>query len=189
MRNSLVALLLLLILPRAHAASIEANVFYFSDSMSYASQASTYNRTLWDIYIGLNLDKKGRLIMGWNYGSMSFTDSPNGTPTKLTISDMGPKVTYYIDKDLRFPLSVTYNIISKGSYSSGGGTALEERGTSMKVEFGYTPQIGENIFFGAKLNWYKASFSEEVSNQTALAKVTNGRTAIYPSLSILYRFN
>lgn len=135
----------------------------------------------------MDLNKKGTLVLGWNYGSLSFEDNP-GESTKLTVTDMGPKLTYYFDKNLSWPISFTYNLITRGKYTS-GATEAEQRGTSMKGEIGYTPQISESWYAGAKLNYYKASFNEEVVDDTALAKVTNGRTVIYPSFTLLYRWN
>ncbi len=186
MRIYILALLTILSV-QARAATTELNLFYFSDAMTYDSDSYSYNRTFWDINFGVDLNKKGTLVLGWNYGSLSFTDNP-GTATKLTVTDMGPKLTYFFDKNLTWPISFTYNIISRGKYTSGAIEA-EERGTSMKVEVGYTPQISESWYAGAKLNYYKVSFNEEIVGDTALSQVTNGRTVIYPSFTLLYRWN
>lgn len=184
------ALLCLLFLARPSAAVLpvfEANVFYFSDAFGYSEATKSYGRTFWDIMVGMPLNKKGYWVLGWNYDSMSFTDTPGDTPETLTITDMGPKLMYYIDKERTWVIGLTYNLITKGAYN-GGAETTEMRGTSLRAEFGYTPHMTENLLMGAKLNYYKASLIEEVINQTELVKTTNSRTAIYPVFTIVYRF-
>lgn len=171
------------------AATIELNLFYYSDSFSISDTENSNNRTFWDICPTVDLTSKGRFNVGWNYASMSFTDKMDTAETTLTIVDMGPKFTYYFDKGLHWPLAFTYNLISTGKYTQGSSPSAEQRGTSMKVEVGYTPEVTEKVFIGAKLNYYKADFKEEVTGDTNLAKVTNGRSTIYPSFSFLYRWN
>jgi hypothetical protein len=190
MKSVLLFLGLVLAAPRAQALLpvIDANLFYFSDGMVYSSATSAYNRTFWDFMIGMPTSSKGYWVIGWNYDTYSFIDNP-GTATKLSITDMGPKILYAINKDKTFVFAFNYNLITKGSYSPGGGTTSELRGTSMRVELGYTPAVSENCFMGPKLNYYKATFTEEITGQTALAKVTDSRTVIYPSFTITYRFD
>jgi hypothetical protein len=173
---------------QAHAVLpvFDLDVFYFSDSMVYNSSTSTYQRTFYDFMLGMPLSSKGTWVLGWNYDSYSFTDNP-GTATTLTISDMGPKLLVSLSKDKTVVFGFSYNLITKGSYNP-GTTASELRGTSMRAELGYLPQVTENFFLGVKMNYYKASFTEEVINQTTLSHVTDSRTAIYPSLSMTYRF-
>ena len=182
-------IMLLACAPSAHAVLpvFDLNLFYFSDTMLYSSSNTGTTRTFYDVMVGMPIAGKGRWVLGWNYDSMSFLDNP-GTTTKLSVTDMGPKLIYYVDKDRTWLLGLTYNLITKGTYDP-GGSSTELRGTSLRVEFGYTPHMTESLLMGAKLNYYKASFNEEVTNQTSLAKTTNGRTVIYPSFAITYRFD
>lgn len=184
----LTTLILFLSAPFANAVTpvIDLDLFYFTDSFAYSSQTKAYSRTFWDFMIGMPLTKKGQWVLGWNYSSYSFIDNP-GTAETLTITDMGPKVVYYLNKDRTWVVSVTYNLITKGSYN-GGSAVTELRGTSIRADFGYTPYMTDNLLMGAKLNYYKPTLSEEITNQTALAKTSNSRTVIYPSFAITYRF-
>lgn len=165
---------------------LDANVFYLSDTFTYSNADSVYQRTFWDLTAGGTLTKKGQIVLGWNYGSLTFADNP-GTETTLTVTDMGPKIYYYIDKELTWVIAATYNLITKADYSSGSSTS-ELRGTSIKAEAGYMPMITEGFYMGAKLNYYSVSFNEEVTNTTTLDQVTHKRTAIYPTFSFAYRF-
>ncbi len=174
----------------AHAVTpmIDAGLFYFTDDFNYNSTNSAYKRLMWDLNVGLPLTKKGRWVLGWNYGSYTLTEAPSGTETSLKITDMGPKLYYYFDKERTWVIAFTYNLISKADYSS-GGTTTELRGTSMKGEVGYMPQMWENVFMGAKLNYYKPAFKEEITGNTSLAQVTHGRTVIYPTFAVTFRWD
>ena len=172
----------------AIAPMIDTNVFYFTDSFTYSSQASAYKRIMYDLNVGLPLTKKGRWILGWNYGSYALSENP-GTETSLKITDMGPKLYYYFNKDRTWVAALTYNLITKADYSGGGAAETELRGTSMKFEAGYLPMMWENVFMGAKLNYYKANVKEEISTQTSLAQVTHNRAVIYPTFAVTFRWD
>jgi hypothetical protein len=165
----------------------DLDIFYFNDAFAYSSSTSTYHRMFWDFMAGMPVAGKGRWVLGWNYDSMSFTDNP-GTAETLSITDMGPKLVYYADKDRTWVIGAMYGLISTGSYNP-GTTASQLRGSSMRIEAGYTPHMTDSLLMGAKLVWYKASFKEEVTNETSLAKVTDGRTVIYPVFAMTYRFD
>lgn len=165
----------------------DVNVFYFSDTFTYNSTNNTYKRTFYDFMIGFGVTKSRRFIVGWNYDSMLFSDNP-GTETSLKITDMGPKFIYYFNKDRTWSLGFTYNLITTGTYTSGSSNS-ELRGSSLRVEGGYQPMMWENVFLGAKIVYYKASFKEEVTNSTSIADVTDSRTAIYPVFAMTIRFD
>lgn len=170
----------------AYPPVVDLNAFYFSDTFNYNSANSAYKRMMIDLAVGLPLTKKGQWVLGWNYGSYALSENP-GTETSLKITDMGPKIEYYMNKDRTWLIGLTYNLISKATYSNGSETEL--RGTSMKVEAGYMPEMWENVLMGAKINWYKANFKEEITNQTSLAQVTHGRTVIYPTFAVTFRWD
>ncbi|MBX3023162.1 MAG: hypothetical protein KF799_15920 [Bdellovibrionales bacterium] len=192
MKALVLAFAVMLAAPSAHAVLpvFEAGFFYFSDTFNYSSEDAKSNRMFWDIMVGMPLTKKGRWILGWNYNSMSFSDQPAGEEaTKLTVTDMGPKVVYYLDKERTWVVGVTYNLITKGKYTAAAASATELRGTSLKGEFGYVTPMSESLLMGAKLIYYKPSLAEEITNDTSIEKTSNSRTVIYPSFAITYRFD
>jgi hypothetical protein len=191
MKPVLFALFALLAAPRAQATLpvLELNAFYFNDSFIYSDDTKAATRLIWDVMVGLPLSKKGSWVLGWNYGALSFSDDAGDGATTLSISDMGPKVSWAMNRARTLVLGVNYNLITKGRYNPQGGTASDLRGTSLRAELGYLPQLGESLFLGAKLNYYKASFNEEVTGDTTLSHVTHSRTLIYPSIALTYRFD
>ncbi|HMN67653.1 MAG TPA: hypothetical protein PKC28_03860 [Bdellovibrionales bacterium] len=117
-----------------------------------------------------------------------MTESPASEETSLVITDMGPKVIYYLEKARNWQAAVTYNLIGRANYTAPGAEATELRGTSYKFEIGYLGQMWDKVFMGAKINYYSASFAEEISGETSIEKVTHGRAVIYPSFAMTIRW-
>lgn len=167
---------------------VDLDLFYFSDTMTY-STSSAYKRTFYDFMIGFPVTKKKSFIIGWNYDGMTFSDDQGSGATTLAVTDMGPKFAYYFDKNREWVAAFTYNLITKGTYTPSGGTATELRGSSMRFEAGYTPQMWENVLIGAKIVWYKGAFKEEITNETTLTQVSYDRTVIYPAFALTFRWD
>lgn len=186
--HGLTALICLVALaPKASALGVDMDFLYLSDALTGSNQASN-SRMIWDMAATLNLNKKGTMVLGWNYGSFSATDKVGSTTNTLTISEMGPVFGYYIDKNFIYSVYLTYNMISTGKFNNGSSQA-EWRGATLKAEFGFNPPISETVTLGLKLVYYQASFSEQIVGSTALSKTANGRTMIYPTVGIGIRFN
>lgn len=182
--------LALLCYSSAHAdVIIDGNIFYLSDSY-VKDETSSYSRMMWDAYIGINLTKKGSLSLGWCYNSVSFVD-PGATQSEtntLTATGMGPKLLYFLDKEHTWSIGFVYDLVLTGKDKTGSADTIELRGTAMKGEFGFTPQISESFYLGLRINYYKGTFAEKIENETTLTKVSYSRTAIYPSISFVMRF-
>lgn len=168
----------------AQALTFDLNVFYLSDTLA-ASTDSSYKRTIYDGAIMLNLTKKGDVVMGWSYLKASATEETT-TTTEYSSTEMGPRIGFYIDKAYLWGLFFTYNLIATATYNS--GTEEEWRGTSMKGELAFLPTWGEGFQAGFKINYHKASYTEKVTT-TTLTEVDRGRTMIYPSFAMTYRFD
>lgn len=170
-----------------HALTFDVNAFYYSDDLTAASTTVT-SRLIWDFAIMLNLDRKGRVVMGWSYGSVAATDE-TASVTEYASTEMGPRFGYYLDKDYLWSVFFTYNLVSTADFTTGGGATEEWRGTTMRGELGYMPIATESFFAGIKLIYYKAAYNEQVTGSTTLATNSYGRAMIYPSLSFIYRWD
>jgi hypothetical protein len=172
---------------QSRALTFDVNAFYYTDDLTAASTTVT-SRMIWDFAIMLNLDRKGRVVMGWSYGSVAATDE-TASVTEYTSTEMGPRFGYYIDKNYLWSVFFTYNLVSTADFTTGGGTTEEWRGTTMRGEFGYTPIALERFLVGIKLIYYKATYNEQVTGTTTLATNSYGRAMIYPSLSFVYKWD
>lgn len=166
--------------------SFEIDAFYFSDSFTNSSTES-HTKTLYDLGAYLSLDKGGEVLLGWNYSNQSISDSTAST-TSYTLTEMGPKMAYYFDKDKYWGMFLTYNLTATAKYNT--GSTVELRGNSYKVSFSYTPEIDDDevYFLGLKLNYSVASYTESVSGST-LNTISYSRTQIYPSLHFIMHFD
>lgn len=140
-----------------------------------------------DASLNLDLAMKGHLTIGWGYSIINMSDTSSGTTTTFSLAEMGPRVGYYLDKDKSWGLFATYNLQSKATYDT-GSNPLEWRGGSYKLEFGYRPELFEQLRAGLHLIYYSAAFSEELSNSTTYALISNSRSLIYPAFSLSYHF-
>lgn len=165
---------------------INADAFYLSDSFTYSSSSTTVGRTFWDIMVGLPLTAKDRIVLGWNYGSYSFSDNP-GTAKSLTVSDMGPELFLFVDNDRLWGVEFAYGLVTSASYNS-GSTTTTLKGSSLRAGLSRVVPITETFLLGAKLTYYQVSLNEEVTGGTTLATVSDSRTLIYPSFTFTFRF-
>ncbi len=161
------------------AANLELNGFYFTDSFSSTSTlASTYMTA--DGAVNLNLNKKGTLTIGWAYTMINDVATASSTAT-FTTADMGPRFGWFLNKEKTWGLGLAYNIISNATYD-GSGTAVKWRGTSLKTDFGYAPEISENMYCGFRINYYSGSWIEQLVGSSTYSTVSYTRTWMYPSL-------
>ena len=162
----------------------DADVFYISDSLSAASDTSI-SRSFLDFSFGMDLTRSGDIVIGWSITSLSTTDS---TSTEVTYStfDMGPKIGYYINKSRSWSAFLTYNLQATATYNS-GSTESKWRGTSIKFETAYAPEISEGFYAGIKFNYYSASLVEQFDASDNYSEVSYSRGIMWPSIYLSYR--
>jgi hypothetical protein len=187
LHSILCVLPILWILPeRADAFVFDLNAFYYSDSFK-VSGTSNETRIFGDVALGLNVDKKGAWIIGWNVGYVSANDQSTSNTT-YTVSEMGPKFGYFLDKDRVFGIWATYNLVVNGAYNAGGGVAETWRGSSIKVEVGITPALDTDMFAGVKFIYHSETFNEVLIGATNYSQVAYSRAFIYPALNFSLRY-
>lgn len=169
----------------AQALTLDANLFYLSDALTTTGDR-TATSLFWDLAVTINMDKKGYWVIGWAYNSMTITET-GSTSADFTLTEMGPKVGYYIDKAKVWSIFLVYSFQSQADFSDATSTA-EWRGTSYKAEFGFTPAFTESFHAGVKLNYYQANFSEQFVSGTTFSTISNARSIIYPTVAFVYRF-
>jgi hypothetical protein len=167
-----------------HAAIYELNMFYASQALTISS-AESGSKMFIDGCALIDVSKKPLVSVGWNYGMMSTSDSTTSTTT-LSTSDMGPRVVWVFDRQGAWSLGLTYNLIATASYSGGSGTDTW-RGTTLKADIGWSPQLSEDTYLGIRLNYYSANYTEELAGGTSYSQVSYARSFIYPSVFLSYR--
>lgn len=126
--------------------------------------------------------------MGWSYASISTSDTDNNLENSYSSTEMGPRFGYYFDKEFIWSVFFTYNLSAKANVKI-NNQEVEWRGTTMRGELGYMPKWGDSLQVGLKLVYYKSSYGEEIPASKVMTEVSYGRTMIYPTISMIYRFN
>ncbi|MGE3759141.1 MAG: hypothetical protein AB7H97_15365 [Pseudobdellovibrionaceae bacterium] len=170
----------------AYAGFLEFNAFYFADTMNM-TEASTTNRTFFELAVGFSMDKKGDYLVGWNYGSYTATDTST-TTASYSSTQMGPRFLFMLNKAKTWSLGTTYNLVTSAKYSPGGsGVDTTWKGTGIKVDVGYNFDLSGTLI-GIRLNYASGSYNEEITGGTALGAVSYSRNFIYPSIYTIYNF-
>ncbi|OQW50420.1 MAG: hypothetical protein A4S09_01105 [Proteobacteria bacterium SG_bin7] len=158
-------------------------MFYDSKTLKVSS-AETGSKMFIEGSALVDVSKNPHMAVGWAYAIYSSTDATTSTTT-VSSSDMGPKFTWFIDKKEHWSLSLTYNLIGTGTYSTGSSDTW--RGTSLKADVGWGPPLGDNSFLGIRLNYYSATYTESLAGGTSYSQVSYARSFIYPSVFVSYR--
>lgn len=186
-RKQLAALILFGFLSQGIAQammSVDANFFYFTDSLTASSTSGTTD-LFFDVAIMTSLNRAGDLVVGWNYGSYSIAESGTSSTT-FTATEMGPRFGYYIDRKMEWSFFATYNLQTEATYQT---TSSETwRGSSYKVEFGYSPEVFDETFVGGKIIYYSATYTEKLVGSTTFSTVSYTRSLIYPALMMSFRW-
>lgn len=184
-RNGLAVLFfpVFLLSENSFSAVYDLNLFYDSRALTMSS-AETNTKMFIEGSALVDVSKSPHMAVGWSYAMYSTTDAAT-TSTTISASDMGPKFTWFMDKKEFWSLSLTYNLIGSATYSAGSSDTW--RGTSIKADIGWGPPLGDNSFLGIKINYYSATYTENLTGGTSYAQVSYARSFMYPSVFISYR--
>lgn len=188
MRNLLAFTFVLLLNYSAHAVpfAIDANAIYFSDSLTQPGSEEKFTRMATDASIGLSLVQDESLFIAV---SLFTGNSKEATTTTTTwkSTDYGIRLMYFIDRVKQWGLGVAYHLSATGERES-GGTKEYWKGTSYKIDFGYTPLLFHRVYFGLRINYYLAQYDQSSTDNINFSAETNKKQFIYPSIYLGMRF-
>ncbi len=162
----------------AFSASVDLDVFYFSDTLKEDSNL-TSTTMVYDIGFSTFLDRKESYSVGWNIMAVSQSQSSGSSTTTFSSMDMGPKFSWYFDKEKAWGVDIAYHIQSTASYSVSGASSTW-RGSSIKFAFGYSYPLTDTMKLGLWLNYWSGTYPETLTGGTQFAKVSYQRTLISP---------
>jgi hypothetical protein len=168
------------------SAYFELNTYYYSETVNTGS-AATKGRMLVDVSLGFAVDKDGKYQVGWNYSTHSSTDTATTTTTYVS-TQMGPRFIWFFTKAKTMNLGVSYNLVTKGTYTPDGGTSEIWNGTGLKADIGYNFAVGESTFLGLRLNYSSASYTSKLVGATDYSESANLVSYIYPSIYLFFSF-
>lgn len=170
----------------AEAFVVDVNGFYFTDGLETTSEA-TSSKMMADASVGLSLVQDEWFLIGLSFLSGNFTDESGGTTNKWVTNDMGLRLFVFIDRIKNWGLGVDYNVDARSKLVLGSNTEYW-RGSSYKIDFGYTPLLFHKVYFGVRVNYYVANYDQSSSDNVTFVAEKNTRTMVYPSLYLGLRF-
>ncbi|OQW50296.1 MAG: hypothetical protein A4S09_00440 [Proteobacteria bacterium SG_bin7] len=177
----------------AHALSggtpfaIDLNGIYFTDVTTQPSTPEyKVSRMALDAAIGLSLLQDEWLFIGVSLFSGSSVEGST-TETKWKSTDYGLRLIYFIDRLKQWGLGFAYHLSATGEYDN-GTTKEYWKGTSYKFDFGYTPLLFNKVFFGLRMNYYMAQYSQTSTDNSTYTSESNSKSFIYPSIYLGLRF-
>ncbi len=160
----------------------DLSFFYTSDSATAAAD-QTRTTTIYSASILLDVNKKERFFIGWNY--LSFGTAEAGlVEDTFAQTSMGPSFMYIPTKSKNWSIEFSYHLIMSASTSSVSGS--QWTGTSMLGSVGYMPEMNEGLRVGLKLNYLGSTYAKETI-ATTVNDISYTRSYIYPSISIQLR--
>jgi hypothetical protein len=187
LRGIIILLILLGTKTTFAAYSIDLNTYFASDTNKRSEAAITSNM-FWAASFNFSVAKSKGFYAGWNILGVSNTANDGSTTTKFASTDMGPRFSWTNKKE-NFQIAFSYNMRNTTTYDDGSGSETESlKGTSMLAEIGYFANINDASFLGIRLNYYAATFTESVIGTDTYAKVTYGRTMMFPSIGYMLRW-
>ena len=163
--------------------AIDFNAFYFSDKLTQ-STSSTDTRLASDVSIGLSLVREEWLFIA---ASIMSANSDDGGAIDWSSTDMGLRLIWFIDRLKQWGLGVAYHLSAKGTYESGPSKEYW-RGSSYKIDIGYTPLLFHKIYMGLRVNYYYAEYDESSTDNITFAVERNSKSMLYPSIYLGFRF-
>lgn len=170
---------------KAQAGIFDLNLFYYSDSTTAATAASS-GRTFYDFCLGLGMDKSDQYLVGWNYASYSTTDTSGSTTTTWAMTAMGPKFIIFFDKAKTWRIGAAYNLVTSATYQNGTSSSETWSGSSYSADLGYQLPLGSSFMFAARVNYIGSSFSSKLVGSSTYSTVSYSKSLIYPSIAFSY---
>lgn len=173
---------------KAQALSFETGISLSTDKLTATNEVQS-SQTIYDFAVMMGINRKSGFVLGWSYFGIQAKDTPDSqNAISYKSTEMGPRFGFLFGKRRQYGVFMTYNFLAVAKYDDTVNTA-EWRGTTMKYEIAYMPEIQENLNIGFKINMYQASFNEQITESTTLTKENNKRSLMYPSISLAYYFN
>ncbi|MDZ4660832.1 MAG: hypothetical protein SGJ18_04360 [Pseudomonadota bacterium] len=170
----------------ANAFVVDVNGLYFTDKLAQTADM-TSSKMMADASIGLGLVQDEWFLIGLSFLSGNFTDEAGGVTTKWTSNDLGLRLFVFLDRIKNWGLGVDYNVDARGKLVVGTNTEYW-RGSSYKIDFGYTPLLFHKVYFGVRVNYYVSNYDQSSTDNVTFVAEKNTRSMLYPSLYLGLRY-
>lgn len=157
-----------------------------SDADTVANSTFTYSRMQNMLYVGATIGADQKLVFGWNFYLWNRSQKAGtGTTQEVSLTELGPRITYFFNMERNFYISAAYHPYVKGTIT---GTQNEEvSGSGYLASMGYQHKASKLIYIGASLNYQATGIDKSTVAQTE-STVSYKYNMIYPLIEISFRF-
>jgi hypothetical protein len=138
------------------------------------------------IFLGAIFDNKEKFIIGQNISLISTTLKATNTDT-LSVTELGPRLNYYMNEERNFFVAVAWNPYAKGTRKA-AGVSDDVSGWSYLLAVGAILKMNNTFFLGGSINYHTLNITKAISSSNTASTVSNSYTSIMPMLNISLRF-
>lgn len=172
-------LLALLVPTVSHAKFIsQYGLNYSSDTEDSNGVEVESSKTFHKILLGASVNQRKTLFFGWNINSWSTTYESGGTESEFSVTEMGPRFTYFFSEEYNWYITGEWN-----PYAKGDRTNDEISGNSTSFGGGYRFKVSRMIGLGAGLHYHSLNIKESKVGSTE-NNVSDKKTSLMPMLEL-----
>lgn len=156
--------------------------FIFQYGLNYSSQKDgsdegdyDKSRTFHKVLLGASVNGRKTLFFGWNINSWSSDLTQGSTEANYSLTEMGPRLTYFFSDSYNTYVTAEWNPYAKGEREL-GGTARDISGSSMSFGLGYRFKLSRLFGLGAAIHYHNLNIKEEKidsTEETVSDKISN----------------
>ncbi len=154
-----------------------------------SEEGQSYSSTYYGALLGATFGRNDRFVIGVNINQWSkvHKGSTSLNEAEVSLMEMGPMLSAFLNKSQTIFASFAYNMYAKGDRTLSDGTAQEISGSSMLGQLGYVVKFSRSVFLGVSMNYHSVSIDSSVVGTTE-ASESDSYSTIYPSIDLSIRF-
>lgn len=155
------ALLCLLLTTQTHASFLfHYGLNYSSEKDNTSGDSYDKSRTFHKIFLGASVNNARTLFFGWNINSWSSSLKKKTEQDSYSLTEMGPKVTWFFNEERNWYLAGEWNPYARGEREK-SSVKSDISGMSYAFGLGYRFKLSRLIGLGASLHYHTLSIAEE----------------------------
>ena len=164
---------------------MQYSFLYFSDSDDV--EEFSYSKMNNMIFVGASIDRSQQIFLGQSIQMWSKShEVDGGDVSEISITELGPRIIYFLDQARRWGFSATYNPYCIGTRTVAGQEETIS-GSSYMASMGYQLYVTKTFQMGASINYYGVSISEKSISNTE-TDVSESYSGIIPMLEFAMKF-
>lgn len=164
---------------------VDQNLIYFSESLANSDEQQASQMVI-GFSVSASISKSFQV--GWNTNLISRSRTTSSGTETLSGQEFGPAFAMLLGKGQSILLGYAYHPLVQSTYVSTAGSTESWQGTGYQIEFGFLPQIKENLWAGFKVFYDTATYSKSTNSSNLTSTVSYTHSVLVPVVSLSWRF-